>query len=159
MISSRDSALANSTPASPACSSAVNKHASWALGILLVINLLNYLDRQVLFALLPLIKAEFGSTDTQLGALASAFMLVYMCAAPPIGYLADRTSRKGWISFGVAFWSLATVFSGLARRYGQPFAAPAADPRPPRPRRGGCASPSASARTAPSCSARSRWRR
>ncbi|MBI5200071.1 MAG: MFS transporter [Elusimicrobia bacterium] len=114
-----------SSPASASASREI-PGAKWALGVLLLINLLNYLDRQVLFALLPLIKAEFGSTDTQLGALASAFMLVYMCAAPPIGYWADRSSRKGWISFGVAFWSLATVFSGLARSYAQLFGARAA---------------------------------
>ncbi|MBI4346774.1 MAG: MFS transporter [Elusimicrobia bacterium] len=120
--------MANSSPTPPASADHASVHpgANWALGILLLINLLNYLDRQVLFALLPLIKPEFNASDTQLGALASAFMLVYMCAAPPIGYLADRTSRRGWISFGVLFWSLATVFSGLARNYAQLFAARAA---------------------------------
>ena len=114
-----------SAPASPA-SRRAGSAARMALWVLLGINLLNYLDRQVLYALLPLIKTAFNATDTQLGALASAFMLVYMCAAPPIGWLADRSSRKGWISFGVGFWSLATVFSGLGRSYAQLFAARAA---------------------------------
>src|SRR6185503_14428461 len=100
--------------------------ARWALGVLLAINLLNYLDRQVLYSLLPLIKEELHATDAQLGALASAFMLVYMCAAPVVGYLADRSSRVAWIASGVAFWSLATVFSGLSRSFGQLFAARAA---------------------------------
>ncbi|MBI4423568.1 MAG: MFS transporter [Elusimicrobia bacterium] len=111
--------------AAPAAGTAV-PGARAALLVLLSINLLNYLDRQVLYALLPLIQIEFGATDTQLGALASAFMLVYMCAAPPIGYLADRSSRTRWIAFGVGAWSLATVFSGLARSYGQLLAARAA---------------------------------
>ncbi|MBI4385892.1 MAG: MFS transporter [Elusimicrobia bacterium] len=98
----------------------------WALGILVGINLLNYLDRQILYALLPLIQADLGATDAQLGALASAFMLVYMCAAPPVGYWADRSSRKNWIAFGVGFWSLATLASGLAAGYRQLFWARAA---------------------------------
>lgn len=121
--SASGSSAADVVPAAPTL---VTSHARWALGVLLGINLLNYLDRQILYALLPLIKLEFSASDTQLGALASAFMLVYMCAAPPIGYLADRTSRRGWIAFGVGFWSLATVFSGLARSYAQLFAARAA---------------------------------
>jgi predicted MFS family arabinose efflux permease len=97
-----------------------------ALLLLFFINLFNYIDRQVLYALLPLIKAEFLVSDARLGALASAFMLVYMCAAPPIGWLADRTRRTRWIAGGIAFWSVATCFSGLARGYAQLFAARAA---------------------------------
>ncbi len=97
-----------------------------AFGVLLVINLLNYLDRQILYALLPLIKAEFSLSDARLGALGSAFMLVYMCAAPPIGYWADRSSRTRWIASGVALWSLATLLSGRAANYAQLFLARAA---------------------------------
>ncbi|MEK9144516.1 MAG: MFS transporter, partial [Elusimicrobiota bacterium] len=86
-------------------------------------NLVNYVDRQIVYALLPLIKADLGVSDARLGALASAFMLVYMCAAPPIGYLADRSSRPRWIAWGVAVWSVATFFSGLCRTYAQLFLA------------------------------------
>lgn len=100
--------------------------ASGTLALLFAINLVNYMDRQVLYALLPLIKEDFSLTDAQLGALASAFMAVYMCAAPPIGWRADRGSRVGWISWGIGLWSVATFFSGLARTYGQLFAARAA---------------------------------
>lgn len=100
--------------------------ARWALVVLLVINLVNYLDRQVLYAVLPLIKDELGATDAELGALAMAFMLVYMCAAPVISYLADRTSRRMWIAGGVLFWSGATVISGLSQTYRQLFLSRAA---------------------------------
>ncbi|MBI5209022.1 MAG: MFS transporter [Elusimicrobia bacterium] len=89
------------------------------LGILFLVNLLNYIDRQVLYAVFPLIKPDLGLSDTQLGALASAFMLVYMCAAPFAGYKGDRSDRGRWIAGGVGLWSLATVFSGLSRTYGQ----------------------------------------
>ena len=96
------------------------------LGLLFLINLVNYIDRQVLFALLPLIKSEFSLSDTRLGALASAFMLVYMCAAPVVGWFADRGSRKDFIAAGIGLWSLATFFSGFCRGYWSLFAARAA---------------------------------
>ncbi|MBI5596181.1 MAG: MFS transporter [Elusimicrobia bacterium] len=91
--------------------------------LLFCINLVNYVDRQVLYALLPLIKSEMLLSDARLGALASAFMVVYMCAAPLVGWRADRGSRVKWISGGIALWSLATGLSGLARNYVQLFAA------------------------------------
>lgn len=91
--------------------------------LLFCINLVNYVDRQVLYALLPLIKAEMLLSDAALGALASAFMVVYMCAAPLVGWRADRGSRVKWISGGIALWSLATGLSGLARSYTQLFCA------------------------------------
>ncbi|OGR89845.1 MAG: hypothetical protein A3J74_08510 [Elusimicrobia bacterium RIFCSPHIGHO2_02_FULL_57_9] len=96
------------------------KHILW---LLLGVNLLNYLDRQVLYSLLPLIQLDLLITDAQAGRLASAFMLVYMLAAPPIGYLADKNGRKFWITLGIGLWSLATAFSGLARNYSALFLA------------------------------------
>lgn len=91
--------------------------------MLLGINLVSYLDRQVLYALLPAIQSDLALTDAQAGRLASAFMLVYMLAAPPIGWLADVWGRRFWISAGIALWSAATAASGLARGYGQLFTA------------------------------------
>ena len=93
------------------------------LGLLLCVNLFNYLDRQVLYSLLAPIQSELRLSDTQAGSLASAFMLVYMFAAPPIAYLADRGGRVFWITIGIALWSLATAFSGLASSYAALFAA------------------------------------
>lgn len=89
-------------------------------------NLLNYLDRQVLYAVFPQVKAELSLSDAMLGALASAFMVVYMCAAPALGYLGDRWSRRLLSAWGVACWSVATAASGLAGRYGHLLAARAA---------------------------------
>lgn len=93
------------------------------LALLFCINLVNYVDRQVLFALLPLIKADMGVSDAKLGALASAFMLVYMCAAPLVAWRADRGSRVPWIAGGIGLWSLATGLGGFARTYTQLFLA------------------------------------
>jgi predicted MFS family arabinose efflux permease len=99
------------------------KEARRVLALLFAINLVNYVDRQMLYSLLPLIKAEFSASDAMLGALASAFMVVYMCAAPPIGYLADRTRRTLWIAWGLVLWSASTALSGLSRTYAQLFSA------------------------------------
>lgn len=93
------------------------------LALLFCINLVNYVDRQVLFSLLPLIKADMNVSDAKLGALASAFMLVYMCAAPLVAWRADRGSRVPWIVGGIGLWSLATGLGGFARNYVQLFLA------------------------------------
>ncbi|MDD5657146.1 MAG: MFS transporter [Elusimicrobia bacterium] len=93
----------------------------WVLGLLLAVNLLNYVDRQVLYALLPAIQADMSLSDARAGSLASAFMIVYMLAALPVGYLADRWGRGRWIAAGVGIWSLATGLCGLARGFGQLF--------------------------------------
>jgi predicted MFS family arabinose efflux permease len=100
--------------------------ARYALAVLFGVNLLNYLDRQAVYAVFPQIKAELDLSDAQLGALASAFMVVYMTAAPALGYLGDRWSRRLLSAWGVACWSLATAASGLASRYGHLVAARAA---------------------------------
>ncbi|MDR1684238.1 MAG: MFS transporter [Elusimicrobiota bacterium] len=87
--------------------------------LLAAINLLNYIDRQILFAVFPLIKIDLHLTDTQLGFLGSAFMIVYMLAAPVIGYFADRTPRQIWIASTAFLWSAATMLTGLVKNYGQ----------------------------------------
>jgi MFS transporter, Spinster family, sphingosine-1-phosphate transporter len=87
--------------------------------VLTAINLINYLDRYVVAAIAPDLKSSMALTDTQLGWLLPAFMLVYMIAAPAFGAWGDRGSRTRPIALGVLVWSLATVLSGLARSYPQ----------------------------------------
>ena len=94
-------------------------HAHRALALLLAINLFNYLDRYILAAVEPLIADHFFSaTDetamAKTGALATAFLVSYMLLAPVFGWLADRFSRWMLIGFGVALWSVASGWSGLA---------------------------------------------
>ncbi len=101
--------MTNNTP-----SSTYNRYA---LVLLLSVNLLNYIDRQVLYAVFPLIKTDFHLSDTALGFLGSAFMLCYMCSAPLLGWLGDRGGRIRLASWGVAVWSLATALSGFAPGY------------------------------------------
>ncbi|MBR5151409.1 MAG: MFS transporter [Elusimicrobiaceae bacterium] len=90
------------------------KHLFW---ILFLLNLLNYIDRQVLYAVFPLLQQDLALTDLQLGTLASAFMLVYMCYAPLMGYLADRRNRPGLIAFSAIVWSGATALCGATFNY------------------------------------------
>jgi len=89
----------------------------YALGLFLAVNLLNYIDRQVLFAVFPLIKSDLGITDTELGLLGSSFMLSYMLLAPFFGWLGDHWSRVKLASGGLIVWSLATALAGFAPGY------------------------------------------
>ena len=97
------------------------------MGLLLAINLFNYIDRQVLAAVEPWIRATFFSaTDVNAmaitGTLGSAFLITYMLSAPILGWLSDRFSR--WLIVGctVILWSLATAASGLAVSFAMLFA-------------------------------------
>ena len=101
-------------------------YRGYALGLLALINLLNYLDRNVIFALFEPIKRDLGLTDTQLGWLGSAYILVFSVAALPFGVMSDLRSRRAVIAGGVAVWSLFTSLGGLVRNYWQLFSCRAA---------------------------------
>lgn len=89
-----------------------------ALSVLTLINLLNYLDRYVVSGIVPDLKAPpLCLSDSQIGLLTTAFMLVYMVVAPVFGALGDRGSRTRPIAIGVFVWSIATVLSGFAGNY------------------------------------------
>jgi predicted MFS family arabinose efflux permease len=90
-----------------------------ALVILTALNFLNYIDRSVLFAVQPLVQNEFRLTNAQVGYLTSAFLLFYMVAAPFVGPLADRYSRKLIIVLGAIFWSGLTLLTAVTRTYGE----------------------------------------
>lgn len=89
------------------------------LAILTGINLLNYLDRYVLPAVLTPIKDELHLSDSRLGALGTAFMLGYFLTSPIFGYLGDRWPRKYLIALGVIVWSIGTLLSGRAGGFGE----------------------------------------
>jgi MFS transporter, Spinster family, sphingosine-1-phosphate transporter len=88
-----------------------------ALVLLTTLNLLNYVDRSVLFAVQPLVQAEFHVSNAQLGYLTSAFLGCYMLAAPFTGPLADRYSRKLIIVLGAVFWSGLTLLTAFTHTY------------------------------------------
>jgi MFS family permease len=114
-----------------------------ALALLLLINLFNYIDRQVLAAVVgPIKKTFFGQQtsaasadfvhallrwsqsrlgfkpeDALLGLLGTAFMLVYIVGAPAFARLSERKSRWAIVAGGVIVWSLASGASGLAQTF------------------------------------------
>ena len=90
------------------------------------INFLNYVDRYVGAAASPLIQKEFHLSNTLVGLLGSAFLIVYALAALPFGYWADRGVRRTVVGVGVAIWSVATLFTGFARNFVQLFLSRAA---------------------------------
>ena len=92
-------------------------HAPTALLVLTALNLLNYADRNVLFAVQPLVQDEFHLSKTQIGYLTSAFLGFYMIAAPFVGPLADRYSRKLIIVLGAVFWSGLTLLTAFTHNY------------------------------------------
>ena len=99
------------------CSTKPHSSPRFVLALLLAVNLLNYIDRQVLYAVFPLIKADLGLSDTALGFLGSSFMLCYMVSAPFFGWLGDNWSRVRLAAAGLGIWSLATAAAGIAPGY------------------------------------------
>ncbi len=91
--------------------------AAYGLGLMTLLNFVNYIDRYVLPAVAPRIKEELSLTDTQLGFLGSAFLFLYFIASPLFGWMGDRLSRTRLMACGVAVWSLATAGGGLARNF------------------------------------------
>lgn len=92
----------------------------WPIGSLVLLtglNLLDYIDRTLLMSVLPLLQPELKLSDTQAGALGTAFMFGYFLTSPLFGYLGDRMPRRFLIAAGVFVWSLGTLLSGHANGY------------------------------------------
>ncbi len=98
------------------------KKAWFALLILFGINTMNFYDRQIMGAVAELIRKDWALSDTMLGTLGTAFILMYAAMGVPLGRLADTWSRKKIIGIGVSVWSLLTAASGLAPNFGWLFA-------------------------------------
>lgn len=88
----------------------------WLLVALLwFVALLNYLDRQVVFSLFPLLRSGLGASDVELGLISAVFLVVYGLLSPFAGYLADRFGRGRVILFSLLVWSSLTLLTGHAR--------------------------------------------
>jgi MFS family permease len=88
------------------------------LALLTGLNLLNYLDRFVLAAVLSRVKDDLVLGGSQAGALAPAFLVGYGISSPLFGALADRGfKRTTLLAIGVVVWSLATFASGWAQGF------------------------------------------
>lgn len=91
----------------------------WVVAMLWFVCLFNYADRQAIFSVFPLLKAEMHLSDVQLGIVASSFMWVYAFGAPFAGLIGDRANRKHLIIGGLIFWSAITIATALSRSYSQ----------------------------------------
>src|SRR5215469_2519567 len=89
------------------------------LALLTGLNILNYIDRSVLWAVQPLVKDEFKVTDAQIGLLTTTFFWFYMCAAPFIGYLGDRYSRRHIVAVGIMIWSGFTFLTAITHTFNE----------------------------------------
>jgi MFS family permease len=95
--------------------------AARTLFILFAINTMNFFDRQILGATGELLRLEWRLSDTALGALGTAFTLLYAFVGVPFGWLADRFPRRQILSAGVLVWSVLTAASGMANTFTQLF--------------------------------------
>lgn len=93
------------------------KGAGWFLLLLVLLNLFNYIDRYNLPPVLEPIETEFKASGSQMGFLATGFLLIYMITAPVFGWTADRYSRWKLVGIGMIIQSLGTLGSGLAGSY------------------------------------------
>ncbi len=93
---------------------------AWALvAVLWVVALLNYVDRQVIFSLFPLLSGDLQLSAVQLGLLSTVFLWVYGLLSPFSGYVADRFGRGRIIGLSLVVWSAVTFATALSRTYSQ----------------------------------------
>ena len=93
----------------------VRAYSWYALALLTLVYVFNYLDRTIIYILLPLIKREMAFTDLQLAMLGSmSFVIFFTVLGIPFGRLADRAVRKNMIAAGLAVWSLFSGLTGFA---------------------------------------------
>src|SRR5882757_3204851 len=93
---------------------------AWVVVVLLLfVWMLNYLDRQVIFSIFPLLQSELHVSTFQMGLLGTAFLWVYSFCSPWAGHLADRFGKKPLICGSLFLWSLITILSGHAHTFRQ----------------------------------------
>src|SRR5271170_7029369 len=101
--------------------------ASYALLLLFLVNVLNWVDRLIVAAVLPLLQADLHFSDSRAGLLTGlSFAVLYAVAGLPLGRYADRGNRRNLISLIVGIWSCATAVCGFAHNFFQFFVARAA---------------------------------
>ena len=89
---------------------------AWAtVAFLWLAYFLNYLDRQIVFSIFPVLRSELGFSDTQLGLVGTLFIWVYSLCMPITGRLADVVRRDRLVISSLVLWSLATLGTGLSR--------------------------------------------
>jgi MFS family permease len=97
----------------------VSAYSWYVLGVLVVVYILNFIDRQIVSILAVDIKRDLDLTDSEMGFLGgAAFAVFYALFGVPLGRLADSWNRVRLLTIGLALWSAMTAFSGFARNQG-----------------------------------------
>ena len=112
-----ETASENVTSGAPVSAEPKATGYSWyVLSVLVVVYILNFIDRQILSILAVDIKADLGLTDSDLGFLGgAAFAVFYALFGIPLGRLADNWNRKKLLAIGLTLWSTMTALSGFAQ--------------------------------------------
>lgn len=106
------------TPLATVLDDRVPAYSWYALGVLTIVYVLNFLDRTLIYILFTPIKKEMAFTDLQLALLGTtSFVIFYTLLGIPFGRLADRVSRKNMIAAGLAVWSLFSGLTGFAKGF------------------------------------------
>jgi len=97
------------------------RYTFYVFSLLWLLYFFDYVDRMVVVSLFPFLKAEWGLTDAQCGALVSAVYWAIIIFSFPISILIDRWSRRKSIGIMAVLWSLATAACALTKNFGQLF--------------------------------------
>src|SRR5690242_13199129 len=90
------------------------KHAWLVVALLSIAFVINYVDRQVVFSIFPLLRRDLGFSEAELGAVGTLFTWTYSLAMPFSGRLADIFSRRKLVISSLILWNLATLWTGLS---------------------------------------------
>ncbi|HYX29526.1 MAG TPA: MFS transporter [Pyrinomonadaceae bacterium] len=103
----------DSSPATPTQKVAVPRYSYYALSVLTLVNFLNYIDRQVLPAVAPSMRAELGLSQAEIGFMEDALLISFTVLALLFGRLGDRYSRTKLMAIAAAVWSIATGLTAI----------------------------------------------
>ena len=91
----------------------------WLIAVLLsLVTAIGYIDRQALSVTAPLLKGEFGFSNTEYGAIAGIFLIAYAIGQLVTGPLIDRLGTKRALSLAVLWWSIVAMLHALGRGFG-----------------------------------------
>jgi MFS family permease len=112
--------LSSAPPANPVS----RRTAWWTVGVLSFVAVLDWADRALISAIAEPVKQEFDLSDAQLGfAMGFAMVIMRVIIGVPIGRLSDSWNRRNVLALSLAFWSIMTAASGMARNFTQFIAA------------------------------------
>ncbi len=102
----------------------VRLRAWWVVAAMFMASIVSVLDRGILTLVVDPVRHDLGISDVQISLLQGlSFGIFYAVAGVPLGLIADRFSRRRLLIAGIAIWSAATFFGGLAASFGELFTA------------------------------------